>query len=98
MKKLFLGLVLSVICITGTAGEKVLVANQTYIVETPSAFRVETSNKEMAKEILNRLSLHFNKVNITEKKDRHGEYWHYSFTFKASSWNTVISFFKDLNN
>lgn len=72
--------------------KRVLVADETELVQLKASFKIETSNETVFKLILSDLKEVVTKYTVTIKKDRSGAYNMYSIPFKQSDIEKVREF------
>lgn len=88
MKKIFTSLLMCILfTLNAQKTEKVLIQDETWKVELKSGYKIITSNETIKNQYKNK---NWNKMYITKKKDRHGEYLEYVFYFKEPKNNKPL--------
>lgn len=99
MKTLKITCIIILLSLAGYAQTKgrILVADETELVQLKSSFKIETSNEKIFSLLMKDLKSIVTKYTVSIKKDRSGLYNHYSVPFKQSDYEKVRLFLGKLD-
>ena len=97
MKRIILVLLLAVSVSVQAQKTKILVADETQLTMSASTFKIITSNDSIAGLLEKEFRGRIDGISMTQKKDRYGGYWQYTFTFSNDYYMDMVAFIKRIN-